>query len=100
MLVAYNLANFLRQLVLPKPILGWTLTTLREKLVKFGGRARGKRLVRWVEAATERVAAARFGGKILAIAPLGIRLTCWPSYPRRGTGPSRKDRLDGLAARE
>jgi hypothetical protein len=37
MLVAYNLANFLRQLVLPKPILGWTPTALREKLVKFGG---------------------------------------------------------------
>src|SRR5262249_21840188 len=31
--LAYNLANFLRQLVLPKPIQGWTLTTLREKLV-------------------------------------------------------------------
>jgi hypothetical protein len=27
--LAYNLANFLRQLVLPKPIQGWTLTTLR-----------------------------------------------------------------------
>jgi hypothetical protein len=26
--LAYNLANFLRQLVLPKPIQGWTLTTL------------------------------------------------------------------------
>jgi hypothetical protein len=25
--LAYNLANFLRQLVLPKPIRGWTLTT-------------------------------------------------------------------------
>jgi hypothetical protein len=34
--LAYNLANFLRQLVLPKPIQGWTLTTLREKLVKIG----------------------------------------------------------------
>ena len=34
--LAYNLANFLRQLVLPKPIKGWTLTTLREKLVKIG----------------------------------------------------------------
>jgi NAD(P)-dependent dehydrogenase (short-subunit alcohol dehydrogenase family) len=30
-----GLANFLRQLVLPKPIQGWTLTTLREKLVKI-----------------------------------------------------------------
>jgi hypothetical protein len=35
--LAYNLANFLRQLVLPKPIQGWTLTTLREKLVKDRG---------------------------------------------------------------
>jgi hypothetical protein len=78
-LVAYNLANFLRQLVLPKPILGWTLTVLREKLVKFGGQAREKRLVRWIEAATERVAAALFWGTILAIAPSGIRLNCWPS---------------------
>ena len=36
--LAYNLANFLRQLVLPKPIQGWTLTTLREKLIKSGAR--------------------------------------------------------------
>jgi hypothetical protein len=36
--LAYNQANFLRQLVLPKPIQGWTLTTLREKLVKFGAK--------------------------------------------------------------
>ena len=36
--LAYNLANFLRQLVLPKPIQGWTLTTLRENLVKIGAK--------------------------------------------------------------
>ena len=36
--LAYNLANFLRQLVLPKPIQGWTLTSLREKLVKIGAK--------------------------------------------------------------
>ena len=36
--LAYNLANFLRQLFLPKPIQGWTLTTLREKLVKIGAK--------------------------------------------------------------
>jgi hypothetical protein len=34
--LAYNLANFLRQLVLPKPTQGWTLTTLQEKLIKIG----------------------------------------------------------------
>jgi hypothetical protein len=32
------MANFLRQLVLSKPIEGWTLTTLREKLVKIGAK--------------------------------------------------------------
>ena len=36
--LAYNLANFLRQLVLPKPIRSWTLTTMREKLVKIGAK--------------------------------------------------------------
>src|SRR5262249_3444713 len=36
--LAYNLANFLRRLVLPKPIKSWTLTTLREKLIKIGAK--------------------------------------------------------------
>jgi hypothetical protein len=36
--LAYNLANFLRQLVLPKPLQGWALTTLREKLIKIGAK--------------------------------------------------------------
>jgi hypothetical protein len=36
--LACNLASFLRQLVLPKPIQGWTLTTLRETLVKIGAK--------------------------------------------------------------
>jgi hypothetical protein len=36
--LACNLANFLRQLVLPRPIRGWTLTTLREKLIKIGAK--------------------------------------------------------------
>ena len=35
---AYNPANSLRQLVLPKPIRGWTLTTLLEKLIKIGAK--------------------------------------------------------------
>jgi hypothetical protein len=36
--LAYNLANFLRRLVLPRPIRGWTLTTLQEKLIKIGAK--------------------------------------------------------------
>jgi hypothetical protein len=34
--LAYNLANSLRQLALPRWIRSWILTTLREKLVKIG----------------------------------------------------------------
>jgi hypothetical protein len=37
--LAYNLANFLRSLVLPDQVAQWTLTTLREKLVKIGARS-------------------------------------------------------------
>jgi hypothetical protein len=36
--LAYNLGNFLRQLALPRPIRSWTLTTLREKLIKIGAK--------------------------------------------------------------
>jgi hypothetical protein len=36
--LAYNLGNFLRQLALPKPIRQWTMTTLREKLIKIGAK--------------------------------------------------------------
>jgi hypothetical protein len=36
--LAYNLANFLRSLVLPNEVAQWSLSTLREKLVKIGGR--------------------------------------------------------------
>jgi len=36
--LAYNLANFLRRLALPRSIKHWTLTTLREKLVKIGAK--------------------------------------------------------------
>jgi Transposase DDE domain group 1 len=36
--LAYNLANFLRTLALPADVEHWSLTTLREKLVKIGAR--------------------------------------------------------------
>jgi hypothetical protein len=36
--LAYNLANFLRRLALPREIDHWSLTTLREKLVKTGAK--------------------------------------------------------------
>jgi len=36
--LAYNLGNFLRTLALPRKIEHWTLTTLREKLIKIGAK--------------------------------------------------------------
>ena len=36
--LAYNLGNFLRRLVLPRPMKTWTMTTLREKLIKIGAK--------------------------------------------------------------
>jgi len=36
--LAYNMGNFLRQAVLPRAVRHWSLTTLREKLIKIGAK--------------------------------------------------------------
>src|ERR1035438_9785022 len=36
--LAYNLGNFLRRLALPPSVKHWSLTTLREKLIKIGAK--------------------------------------------------------------
>ncbi len=36
--LAYNLGNFMRTLALPEAVEQWTVTTLREKLVKIGAK--------------------------------------------------------------
>jgi Transposase DDE domain group 1 len=36
--LAYNLGNFMRTLAMPDPIREWSLTSLREKLVKIGAK--------------------------------------------------------------
>ena len=37
--LAYNLANFLRTLALPKAIADWSLTSLRDRMIKIGAKA-------------------------------------------------------------
>ena len=37
--LAYNLANFLRTLVLPNSIADWSLTSLRDRMIKIGAKA-------------------------------------------------------------
>jgi len=36
--LAYNLGNFLRRLALPRSVKHWSLTTLRDKLIKIGAK--------------------------------------------------------------
>jgi hypothetical protein len=36
--LAYNLGNFLRTLAMPEPIKDWSLTSLKEKLIKIGAK--------------------------------------------------------------
>ena len=37
-MLAYNLGNFLRTLATPEAIADWSLTSLREKLIKIGAK--------------------------------------------------------------
>jgi hypothetical protein len=37
--LVYNLANFLRTLVLPTVIADWSLTSLRDRMIKIGAKA-------------------------------------------------------------
>jgi hypothetical protein len=53
--LAYNLGNFLRQSVLPRSVRHWTLTTLREKLIKIGAK---------VVRHSQKMALPRFGGQV------------------------------------
>jgi Transposase DDE domain group 1 len=39
---AYNLGNFMRSLAMPKVAEAWSLTGLREKLIKIGAKSRGR----------------------------------------------------------
>jgi Transposase DDE domain group 1 len=39
--LAYNLGNFLRTLATPEPTKDWSLTTLKEKLIKIGAKVVG-----------------------------------------------------------
>ena len=43
--LAYNLGNFMRTLALPKEVEHWSLTTLREKLVKIGAKVAVSKIV-------------------------------------------------------
>jgi hypothetical protein len=85
---AYNLANFIRQLVLPRPNRGWALTALREKLLKIGAKvvAPAKHVVSQVaEVAVPRKLFAQTLERIAGLC-LGVRL----SAPTTGSESRRR----------
>ena len=59
--LAYNLGNFLRTLATPEPIKDWSLTSLREKLIKIGAKVVGH--ARYV---TFQMAEVAIGGRLFA----------------------------------
>ena len=71
--LAYNLANFLRTLALPEAVKHWSLTTLRERLVKIGSRIvrRGRSVIfQMAEVAVSRALFRTIVGAIAALRPL------------------------------
>jgi hypothetical protein len=72
--LAYNLGNFLRTLALPRSVAHWTLTTLRDKLIKIGAKViRHARYVvfQMAEVAVPRAMFATILEKIQRLEPLG-----------------------------
>ena len=59
--LAYTLGNFLRTLALPRKVSHWTLTTLREKLIKIGAK-----VVRHAQYVTFQMAEVAIPGQLFA----------------------------------
>ena len=76
--LAYNLRNLWRRLVLPKKIENWSLTSLQQRLVKTGGRLVKHARYYWLLLAESHLTRRLFGGMVRRIdalpAPAGYRL--------------------------
>ena len=68
--LAYNLGNLWRRLVLPKRIDHWSLTSLQQRLVKTGGRLIKHARYYWVLTAESHLTRRLFGGMLRRIAAL------------------------------
>jgi hypothetical protein len=70
--LAYNLGNLWRRLVLPKRIENWSLTSLQQRLVKTGGRLIKHARYYWLLLAESHLTRRLFGGMLRRIAALTI----------------------------
>ena len=70
--IAYNLGNLWRRLVLPKGIESWSLTSLQQRLVKTGGRLVKHARYYWLMLAEGHLTRARFTAMLRRIALLPL----------------------------
>jgi hypothetical protein len=68
--IAYNLGNLWRRLVLPKRIDHWSLTSLQQRLVKTGGRLIKHARYYWLLLAESHMTRRLFGAMLCRIAAL------------------------------
>jgi len=75
--LAYNLANFLRTLALPEVVKHWSMTTLRDRLVKIGAKVvrDGRSIIfQMAEVMMPRALFQKTLGVIAALRPLPVAL--------------------------
>ena len=70
--LAYNLGNLGRRLVLPRRIDGWSLTSLQQRLVKTGGRLVKHARYYWLVLAAGHLTRRVFGAMVQQIAALPV----------------------------
>ena len=71
-LIAYNLGNLWRRLVVPRRIHGWSLTSLQQRLVKTGGRLVKHARYYWLLLAESHLTRRLFGAMLGRIAALPL----------------------------
>ena len=71
-LIAYNLGNLWRRLVLPRKIENWSLTSLQQRLVKTGGRLVKHARYYWLLLAESHLTRRLFGVMVRRIAGLPV----------------------------
>jgi hypothetical protein len=71
-LIAYNLGNLWRRLVLPRKIENWSLTSLQQRLVKTGGRLVKHARYYWLMLAESHLTRRLFGSMVRRIGALAV----------------------------
>ena len=71
-LIAYNLGNLWRRLVLPKKTENWSLTSLQQRLVKTRGRLVKHARCYWPMLAESHLKRRLFGGMVRRIVALAV----------------------------